>query len=172
VANRGKHREELKAQARRAAGYRPARKPKLVGAALGPPPLPTDAGHSGRFGAAAEEGLSALAAVETMPSLEPDYGDDLALEASVTIIERAEPAAPDPAALERGPQRSLKSRLDDMAEAPDLDANEHAAYRGLVEEAVVEIVELPDAAPAAPPRRRARRLSAALRDATASKDRR
>ncbi len=41
------------------------------------------------FGAADEDGLRMLAALETLTSLEPDYSDDITSEASVTIIESA-----------------------------------------------------------------------------------
>src|SRR5262245_48996900 len=70
------------------AAYEPTRAAKLRTSAQ-PPPLPTAADEaSGGFGAADEDGLRMLAALETLTSLEPDYAVDLAVEeASVTIIE-------------------------------------------------------------------------------------
>lgn len=140
---------------RSAAGYQPARKPKLrAPAATQPPPLPQPPRSQppgSAFGHAEEDGLRMLAALETMDSLEPDFCGDLVTEASVTIIERAdsraEPEHEDP---EPAPMGSLRARLGDLGEAPDIDPEEHAAYLSDVEEAVVEIVELPPSQPSAP----------------------
>lgn len=147
MAKDDKRKEPQAGSRRRAAGYQSARKPKLRRpAAPQPPPLPALAGGEGRpggFGEASEDGLRLLAALETMPSLEPDFCDDLAAEASVTIVERAVAntgKAPAKAA-ERTSAGSLRARLDELGTAPDIDAKEHAAYIGPVEEAVVEIVE-------------------------------
>ncbi len=130
-------------QARQGAGYTSARKPKLraAGDHPEPPPLPALAKADGGF--EAEDGLRMLAALETMPSLEPDFGDDLAAEASVTIIERAvvateeEPESPAEEALEG----SLRARLHGVSTPLDIDADDYAGYIGPVEEAVVDIVE-------------------------------
>jgi hypothetical protein len=138
-----------KARPSRAAGYKSARKPKLRGITLiEPRPLPSAAPPKdldSRFGEAAEDGLRILAALETMQSLEPDFGDDLAAEASVTIIERAvaSDVAADQEQDEAPPVGSLRARLGNAGVAPDIIADEYAAYQGPVEEAVVEIVEVP-----------------------------
>jgi hypothetical protein len=135
---------------RNAAGYQPARKPKLRAPAItAPPPIPVPpttrvAGFN--FGDAEEDGLRMLAALEAMDSLEPDFCGDLVAEASVTIIARAEAAKQPDEAPEELPAGSLRARLDDLGDAPDIDADEYAAYLADVEEAVVEIV---DAAPSA-----------------------
>lgn len=153
MANDDRHNKQAKRRPSRAGGYQPTRKPKLVGAAgLAPPPLPeayprAEEDEIDRFGEAAEDGLRMLAALETMPSLEPDFGDDLASEASVTIIERA--ARPDADAPEKDdpvtePGATLRARLEDMGEAPDIVADEYAAYQGPVDEAIVEIFEVDD----------------------------
>jgi hypothetical protein len=135
-----------KARSSQAAGYQSARRPKLRGITLiEPRPLPMAADDlDRRFGAAAEDGLRILAALETMQSLEPDFGEDLAAEASVAIIERT--VASDTAAdqeQEAAPAGSLRARLGNAVAAPDIIADEYAAYRGPVEEAMVEIVEVP-----------------------------
>jgi hypothetical protein len=97
-------------------GYEPTRKPRLRPAAVEPPPLPAAAPEievGDRFGDAPEDGLRMLAALETLTSLEPDFCDDLAAEASVTIIERV---GYDPHDLEAagGDARSLRERLHDV----------------------------------------------------------
>jgi hypothetical protein len=140
-----------KARPSRAAGYKSARKPKLRGITLiEPRPLPSAAPPKdldSRFGEAAEDGLRILAALETMQSLEPDFGDDLAAEASVTIIERAVPSDAGADQDEAAPAGSLRDRLGNAGVAPDIVADEYAAYQGPVEEAVVEIIEVPGPAP-------------------------
>jgi hypothetical protein len=147
VADDEKRKENLKA--RRAAGYPPARRPKLRVTVLEPPAMvapiaPEPGDDPGRFGEAPEDGLRMLAALETMTSLEPDYCDDLAAEASVTIIETAAGAGEgDRGSAEEAPRGSLRARLGGVREAPDIDADEYAAYHGPVEEAIVEIIELP-----------------------------
>src|SRR5690606_5590975 len=70
-------------------GYAPARPARLV-AADAPPPVPQRFCETkDAFGSADEDGLRMLAALETLTSLEPDYTEDLAAEACVTIIEVA-----------------------------------------------------------------------------------
>ncbi len=136
---------------RSAAGYQPVRQPKLRAPVVTqPPPLPEppEAPHFA-FGNAEEDGLRILAALETMESLEPDFCGDLVTEASVTIIERAEMMAEPEQEAEPPPAGSLRARLGDIGDAPDIDPEEHAAYQGDVEEATVEIVEVAStAAPA------------------------
>jgi len=132
---------------RSAAGYRPVRKPKLrAHATTEPPPLPTPPTPEPPrfiFGAAEEDGLRMLAALETMDSLEPDFCGDEVTEASVTIIERADFAAePEEEEAEPPPAGSLRARLGGMGEVPDIDPEEYAAYLAGAEEATVEIVEV------------------------------
>lgn len=134
-------------------GYAPTRKPRLRPAAVEPPPLPAPAPEievGDRFGDAPEDGLRMLAALETLTSLEPDFCDDLAAEASVTIIERV---GHDPHDMEAagGDTRSLRERLQDarpqnMSDYVDDDGDETGPYRSLADEAVVEIVEIGDVA--------------------------
>lgn len=128
-------------------GYEPTRKPRLRPAAVEPPPLPAAAPEievGDRFGDAPEDGLRMLAALETLTSLEPDFCDDLAAEASVTIIERV---GHDPLDMEAagGDARSLRERLHDVGHYED-DGDETGPYRSLADEAVVEIVEIDDVA--------------------------
>jgi hypothetical protein len=131
---------------RSAAGYQPARKPKLRAPVVTePPPLPEPPPSEPprfAFGEAEEDGLRMLAALETMDSLEPDFCGDLVTEASVTIIERADARAEPEEEPEPLPTGSLRARLGGLGEAPDIDPDEHAAYLCDVEEAVVEIVEV------------------------------
>jgi hypothetical protein len=128
---------------RSAAGYQPVRQPKLRAPVVTqPPPLPEPPeAPPFAFGNAEEDGLRILAALETMESLEPDFCGDLVTEASVTIIERAD-FAPEPEEEAEPPAGSLRARLGDIGDAPDIDPEEHAAYQGDVEEATVEIVEV------------------------------
>jgi hypothetical protein len=129
---------------RSAAGYQPVRQPKLRAPVVTqPPPLP-ELPEAPRlaFGNAEEDGLRILAALETMESLEPDFCGDLVTEASVTIIERAEMTAEPEEDAEPPPAGSLRARLGDVRNAPDIDPEEHAAYLGDVQEASVEIVEV------------------------------
>ncbi len=139
---------------RRGAGYQPARKPKLRAPVVTqPPPLPEPPPMPPRstFGEAEEDGLRMLAALETMDSLEPDFCGDEVTEASVTIIERAAmPAEPEEEDPEPPPAGSLRARLGGIGMAPDIDPEEHAAYQGDVEEAIVEIVEVAPLPPAVP----------------------
>jgi hypothetical protein len=134
-----------------AAGYQPVRQPKLRAPVITqPPPLP-EPPEAPRFafGNAEEDGLRILAALETMESLEPDFCGDLVTEASVTIVERAEMTAEPEEEAKPPPAGSLRARLGDVRDAPDIDPEEHAAYLGDVEEATIEIVEVAStAAPA------------------------
>ncbi len=157
VANDNKRSKGAKARRRRSGSYDPVRGPRLKGpAASAPPPLPAgappavDADDPALFGEALEDGLRILAALETMESLEPDFCDDLAGEAAVTIIERVAsfdelppPLSPSPAPAKLPPARQPKAR-----EAPVVDADDYAAYHGPVDEAVVEIFEGPAPTPA------------------------
>jgi hypothetical protein len=131
---------------RSAAGYQPVRKPTLrAHAVTQPPPVPeppTPEPPHLKFGAAAEDGLRMLAALETMDSLEPDFCGDEVTEASVTIIERADMGAEPEEEAEPPPAGSLRARLGGMGEVSDIDPDEHAAYLAEVEEASVEIVEV------------------------------
>jgi hypothetical protein len=131
---------------RNAAGYQPARKPKLRAPVVtAPPPVPVPPATQAKdfnFGDAEEDGLRMLAALESMDSLEPDFCGDLVAEASVTIIARAEIETQPVEEPEELPGGSLRARLDDLGDAPDIDPDEYAAYLADVEEAAVEIVEI------------------------------
>jgi hypothetical protein len=129
---------------RAAAGYRSQRPPRLR------EPAPTarngaagkrrDAGDDvGGFGAAPEDGLRMLAALEAMSSLEPDFADELVPEeASITIIEQAEEPA------EGG---SLQERLEQISAALEIPAQEPEAVAfGGADEATIEIFELGEVA--------------------------
>lgn len=137
--------------ARRELRYQPVRKPKLRAPALVvPPPIPEPEVSQDAFdpepaweAEPAEVGLRVLAALESMPSLEPDYCDDLAAEASVTIIERADANEPQLEPRHAEGHGTLRARLHDMGEAPDILPDEYAAYQGPIEEATVEIIEVP-----------------------------
>jgi hypothetical protein len=109
-----------------------------------PPPLPQrDAGDPNGFGAADEDGLRMLAALETLTSLEPDYSDDITSEASVTIIESAGfDAVADALAVEAAAGRSLRSLLTARDEPPTLLLNGYETFAGAGEEATIEIVEI------------------------------
>jgi hypothetical protein len=124
-------------------GYEPTRPSRLRGAGDEPPPLPQPADDEGEgFGHAGEDGLRMLAALETLTSLEPDYSDDVAAEASVTIIESAgyhvvaEALGGDAADV-----RSLRARLHDFDDAPDPALYDYDDFSGPGDEATVEIVE-------------------------------
>ena len=131
---------------RSAAGYQPVRKAKLrAHVVTQPPPVPeqrTPEPPHLIFGAAEEDGLRMLAALETMDSLEPDFCGDEVTEASVTIIERADMATEPEEDAELLPAGSLRARLGGMGEVSDIDPDEHAAYLAEVEEASIEIVEV------------------------------
>jgi hypothetical protein len=146
VASNQKRRKSTKGRKRRASTYDPVRGPRLKGPAASEPASPKPVGNDpALFGEAAEDGLRMLAALETIPSLEPDFCDDLAAEASVTIIERSVPFDLDPPPLAPEPARSpsTAARPADAGELPHVVAEEYAAYHGPVDEAVVEIFEGP-----------------------------
>ena len=90
-----------------------------------------------------------LAALQTLTSLEPDYSDDLAAEASVTIIETAgsvvfdEPLAGD-AADPRPLRHLIEGRPLEESRAPQLLLNGYETFLGPGDEAIVEIVEISD----------------------------
>jgi hypothetical protein len=122
---------------RAAAGPRP---PRLPG--------PGEDQQFDEFGTAAEDGLRMLAALETMPSLEPDFGEDLTAEAAVTIVEHTGAGGrgardTDANSLAKHvPRRSLAARLGDMPGQFDAEADYDAALLGPIEEATVEIIEV------------------------------
>ena len=121
-------------------GYEPTRPSRLRGAGDEPPPLPPqDADDGESFGQADEDGLRMLAALETLTSLEPDYSDEIAAEASVTIIESAGyDAVAEALGGGAGEGRSLRARLHDFDDAP---LNDYDEFSGPGDEATVEIVE-------------------------------
>lgn len=142
-----------RAQVWREVRYQSVRKPKLRAPALVvPPPVPDiaapqetlhDCPPTSREPEPEEVGLRVLAALESMQSLEPDFCDDLAAEASVTIIERADVDSRKPEQHRDEVRGSLRARIDDMGVAPRIAAEEYAAYQGPIEEATVEIIERP-----------------------------
>ena len=147
MAKKGKRGASLGVRLREAGAYQSARRPKLVGAALSEPPpvpLPPDG-----FGKAAEDGLRMLAALEALPSLEPDFGEDLADEATVTIIDRRSDPVADrtPPRAARVPARSLRSRLEDVGGASAVPAAEPAGVPVIADEAAVEIVNVHNGPP-------------------------
>lgn len=123
-------------------GYEPTRPSRLRGAGDEPPPLPPAAADDGEgFGHAGEDGLRMLAALETLTSLEPDYSDDVAAEASVTIIESAgHDVVAEALGGAAGGSRSLHARLHDF-DAPDAALYDYDDFSGPGDEATVEIVE-------------------------------
>jgi hypothetical protein len=130
-------------------GYEPVRGPRLRGAepeAPGGPLIAAAAGHGqDLIGESADEGLRILAALETLESLEPDFCDGLVGEAAVTIIERASPEA-----FPSDADGTQAKSGGGGRKVPDPETMQRAAYRGPIEEAVVEIFEVPGHAPAAP----------------------
>lgn len=127
------------------AGYEPTRAAKLRAHDEAPPPLPPSASDDGEgFGSGDEDGLRMLAALETLTSLEPDYSDDFAAEASITIIDAAghELVA---AAFSDDPEdiRSLRRSREpaDRGADPALLLNGYETFLGPGDEAIVEIVE-------------------------------
>lgn len=122
-------------------GYEPTRSPR-VRAQVEPPPLPAGADLGDGFGAADEDGLRMLAALETLSSLEPDYSDDLtAEEASVTIIEAFDHGTV-AEALGTGDSRLPYTARRADEGAPALLLNGYETFMGVGEEASVEIVEV------------------------------
>lgn len=133
--------EEHAALSAPAPGYEPARAAKLRGRAAQPPPIPQTRPEA-VFGASQEDGLRMLAALQTLTSLEPDYSDDLAAEASVTIIETAGSfASGDPVAGKATGPRPLRRQIDENGE-PQLLLNGYETFLGPGDEAIVEIVEI------------------------------
>ncbi len=126
------------------AGYEPTRTAKLRARDTDPPPIPSPTAAADRFGSEDEDGLRMLAALETLTSLEPDYFDDLASEASVTIIDAAghELVAD---AFDAGsgarPVRSLRETAN-LREEPGLLLNGYETFLGPGDEAIVEIVQI------------------------------
>jgi hypothetical protein len=125
------------------AGYEPTRPSKLRTAGE-PPPLPAASAEDGDgFGNADEDGLRMLAALETLTSLEPDYSDDLAAEASVTIIESVDyDVVANALAGDAYDGRPLRALLREEADRPGLLLNGYETFLGAGEEATVEIVEV------------------------------
>src|SRR5471032_3173891 len=116
-------------------GYRSPRKSKLRAPAQRPPRLPKPGEDYllDEFGSAAEDGLRMLAALETMPSLEPDFGDDPSAEAAVTIVEQTSAGSrstsdKDVASAQNVRRRSLRARLGEMASPFDADADFDPAF--------------------------------------------
>jgi hypothetical protein len=98
-------------------------------------------------GAAVDDGLRILAALEEMESLEPDFSDDPANEASVTIIERASTFE----TYREGDEAGSGSVGSGTArETPGKDIHTRIIYQGPIEEAEVEIFEGPAVLPAFP----------------------
>jgi hypothetical protein len=127
--------------------YEPTRRPRLRLVDLAPPPVPVrEVDEGDGFGNAPEDGLRMLAALETLTSLEPDFCDDIAAEASVTIIECAAYEADDDRTPSSAEVVPLRSRLHDVEEHPDdLDLDD-VPLHALADEAIVEIVEIVDVA--------------------------
>lgn len=82
-----------------------------------------------------------LAALETLTSLEPDYSDELAAEASVTIIESAGHVVAEALGAEAS-RRPLRALLHGDDQAPELLLNGYETFTGPGDEATVEIVEV------------------------------
>lgn len=129
-----------------AAGYRPRREARLRRPRAcedlseeGPGEAARPEGGNGPagFGSSPEDGLRMLAALETMPSLEPDYAFEAEVEeeASVTIIERA---------ADTREVTSLQARLEEIGAALDAGGEEREPATGAAEEATVEIFEIGD----------------------------
>jgi hypothetical protein len=87
-----------------------------------------------------------LAALETMPSLEPEFGDYPSAEAAVTIVQQTSTriGSPDGNTVSSRPmpRRSLTARLGDVTTPLDAEIDPNAAFLGLIEEATVEIIEV------------------------------
>jgi hypothetical protein len=120
--------------------YVPRRPPKLANADAMPPPLPPEPEPT--FGAAVEDGLRMLAALETMTSLEPDYsGDhDFAAEASVSIVDATGHEIVAAAFGAEPVQTSF--RHASAYDEPGLLLNGYETFLGPGDEAIVEIVEI------------------------------
>lgn len=122
----------------------------------GPPPLPQetlpDAAEQSDELEDAEHGLRMIAALTTMPSLEPDCAeimleapDIMTEEADITIIERAsvqfdeEEDVAQREALGAGDSPQMRSKPDG---APQINAATRAGYYDDLDEAVVEIIDV------------------------------
>ena len=124
------------------AGYRPTRPSKLRDPGSEPPPIPAASSLEQDFGAKEEDGLRMLAALQTLTSLEPDYSDDLALEASVTIIDTSTNVVfDDPVAGNATDPRPLRHLIEEHPD-PQLLLNGYETFLGHGDEAIVEIVEI------------------------------
>jgi len=170
VAKSAKTKGSRKGRKRRSGTYQPVRGARLKGAGAPPPaPLPAPAPQPADLdnslsgeGVGVDDGLRILAALEAMESLEPDFCDDPAGEASVTIIESAAPFAPLEGLDEdvRPPPRLIDQDAPRKVPAPGI--GRYAASYGPTEEAEVEIFEGPTFPPALPgsgPVRKARRVT-------------
>lgn len=128
----------------RHAGYRPTRPARMAAPGGEPPPIPPASSSEHGFGADEEAGLRMLAALQTLTSLEPDYSDDLAAEASVTIIETAGNVVfDDPGAGNSADPRPLRHLIEERRD-PQLLLNGYETFLGHGDEAIVEIVEISD----------------------------
>ena len=158
MANDGKRKRARKGRKRRADGYESSRDPRLKGPAAPEPapepipkaaPAPAGLDDPALLGEGVDDGLRILAALETMESLEPDFCDDPGGEASVTIIEGGSPFEAHDEDADAAPADARAAYRGATRKVPDTDALRHAAYRGPIEEAVVEIFDGPAPAPAA-----------------------
>ncbi len=102
-------------------------------------------GADGAFGDAEEFGLRMIAALEAMPSLEPDCEEILVSEASVMIVETGDPASggQNPGGGAINPLASLSVRLRNVDETAKADGSKRDVVQSHGEEVEVEIV-LPD----------------------------
>jgi len=124
--------------------YLPTRPARLSGPGSMPPPLPRASSPEHGLGADDGDGLRMLAALQTLTSLEPDYSDDLAAEASVTIIETAGNVVfEDPVAGNAADPRPLRHLIEERRD-PQLLLNGYETFLGHGDEAIVEIVEISD----------------------------
>lgn len=98
--------------------------------------------ENGAIGDEAEIGLRMLAALEEMPSLEPDCEEVLVSEASIMIVETADEALAGDVSGQKGrnPPASLSGRLKDMEEAAQADGTERDVAPSRPEEVEVEII--------------------------------
>jgi hypothetical protein len=125
-------------------GYEPTRTARLRDRDTDPPPIPLQTATADRFGSEDEDGLRMLAALETLTSLEPDYFDDLASEASVTIIDAAGHELVSDAFDGYVVPRSVRSLREtaNFREEPGLLLNGYETFLGPGDEAIVEIVQI------------------------------
>lgn len=125
-------------------GYAPTRAAKLRAGDTAPPPIPSPTAAGDQFGSADEDGLHMLAALETLTSLEPDYFDDVAGEASVTIIDATGNETVADAFAGRARARPVRSLHEATAfrQEPGLLLNGYETFLGPGDEAIVEIVQI------------------------------